>query len=149
MIYMVVNEAPLCFADRLLDRMQLLGELEAVPTLVEHRNHAPHVALSALETLNDVRMGLVKMSLFHMFQPILVEGIVASAAERLVYTIVIRACASAAPARKHTSDGLKSRFALFHPHILRTAVVAGGPQLRSEREEPILPRRIGGDAHTV
>jgi len=56
MIDMVVDEPPLCFADCLLDCVQLLGKLEATAAFVEHRYDPSHMALGTLEALDDVWM---------------------------------------------------------------------------------------------
>jgi hypothetical protein len=56
MIDMVVDEPPLRFADCLLDCVQLLGELDATATFIEHRYDPSHMPLGALEALDDVRM---------------------------------------------------------------------------------------------
>jgi hypothetical protein len=64
-IDMVVDEPSLCFVDRLLDCMQLLGKLKAAPTFIKHRYDASHVALSALEAFDDVWMRLMNMCVCH------------------------------------------------------------------------------------
>ena len=75
MIDMVVNQPPLCFADRLLDRMQLLGKLEAAAAFIEHRDDAPHVPLRTLEAFDDVGMRLMNMCACHVVSSILPGGI--------------------------------------------------------------------------
>jgi hypothetical protein len=65
MIHMVVNEPTLRFADRLLDRMKLLCELDAAATFIEHLDDAPHVPLRTLEALDDVGVGSMNVCLRH------------------------------------------------------------------------------------
>src|ERR1700722_10817635 len=65
MIDVVVDQPPLRFGDRLLDRMQLLGELDAAAALVEHFDDAPHMPLGTLEALDDVAMRSVNVCLRH------------------------------------------------------------------------------------
>jgi hypothetical protein len=45
MIDVVVDERSLCFADGLLDGMQLLRKIEARPPLIKHRNHPAKMTL--------------------------------------------------------------------------------------------------------
>jgi hypothetical protein len=66
MIDVVVDQPPLGFDDRLLDRMQLLSELDATTTLIEHLDDSPHVSFGALEALDDFRVGLMGLSVCHM-----------------------------------------------------------------------------------
>jgi hypothetical protein len=65
MIHMIVNQPPLRFADRLLDRMQLLSEINATAAFIEHLDDSPHVPLGTLEALDDVGMRLMNVCLCH------------------------------------------------------------------------------------
>jgi len=62
---MVVDQPPLRFVDRLLDRMKLLGKFDASATFIEHLDDAPHVPLGTLEALDDVRVRSMNMCLRH------------------------------------------------------------------------------------
>jgi hypothetical protein len=65
MVDVIVNEPPLCLADRLLDGVQLLRKFEAVATFTEHRDDAAHVPLSTFEAFDNVGMGLMDMCVCH------------------------------------------------------------------------------------
>jgi hypothetical protein len=70
-IDMVVDEPPLRLVDRLLNCMQLLGELKTAPTFIKHRDDASHVTLSTLEAFDDVWMRLMDVCVCHEFNAIL------------------------------------------------------------------------------
>lgn len=48
MIDMVMNQCSLGLHDRFFDSMQLLRDIETSRPAIEHRNHAPEVAICAL-----------------------------------------------------------------------------------------------------
>src|SRR5215207_7572320 len=59
MVEVIVDQCLFGLADRLFDGVKLLAEIEAGPSLFDHRNHAPQVTLGALQPLEDLRVGLV------------------------------------------------------------------------------------------
>lgn len=75
MIDVIVNEPPLRFDNRFFDGVQLLSQFDAAAAFVEHFNHAANVAIRALEALDDVRMRLVAMGVFHARKRIPPRGI--------------------------------------------------------------------------
>jgi hypothetical protein len=58
MIDMVADECPFGLCDRLLDSVQLLRELHAVPPCLDHRDGAAQMTFGAPEPLDDLRMAL-------------------------------------------------------------------------------------------
>jgi hypothetical protein len=78
MIDMIVNQRPLGFANGLLDRMKLLGKIEARPSFAEHLNHPAEVTLGPLQPFDDFRMGLMYVIVRHIGKPILPGGIAQS-----------------------------------------------------------------------
>ncbi len=64
-IDVIVNQRFFCLPDGLLNGVQLLSQVEARPSLLDHGNDAPQVALRASQTLYDLRVALVKETLFH------------------------------------------------------------------------------------
>jgi hypothetical protein len=65
MIDVIVNEPPLCLADRPLDCVQLLRKLEAAAAFIEHGDDAAHVPLGTLEAFDDVWMRLMDVCVCH------------------------------------------------------------------------------------
>jgi hypothetical protein len=65
MINVIVNQSPLGLADGLFDGMQLLGEIEARPSLGEHFDHPAEMTVSPLQPLDDIGMSFVKMIMCH------------------------------------------------------------------------------------
>jgi hypothetical protein len=65
MIDVVVDQRPLGFADRLLDRMKLLGEVKARPSFVKHLDDAAQMTLGPLEPFDDIRVGVVNVIVRH------------------------------------------------------------------------------------
>jgi hypothetical protein len=51
-----VDQGPLGVRDRRFDGMQLLGDVQAGASRLDHLDHAPEMALGALEALGDLRM---------------------------------------------------------------------------------------------
>jgi hypothetical protein len=61
--------------DGLLNRMQLLGDVEARPLLFDHVDDAAQTALRAAQPLDDLRMALVDRVLTYRLYTILPERI--------------------------------------------------------------------------
>ena len=59
------DERPPGFCDGFLDGVQLLRELHAGPSHLDHRDRAAQMALGAPEPLDDLRMGLVQEIFTH------------------------------------------------------------------------------------
>jgi hypothetical protein len=56
-IEVVVHQGPFGLGNRLLDGVQLLGDIEAWAPLLNHGDDRAKVTLSSLEPLCDVRVG--------------------------------------------------------------------------------------------
>src|SRR5581483_5821418 len=56
----VVHQGPLGLSDRLLNSVKLLRDVEARPPLLEHGDYRANVTLSSLESLHNVRVGLMQ-----------------------------------------------------------------------------------------
>lgn len=65
MIDVIVNQCLLRLADRLLDGVQLLRQIETGATVGKHRDHLMQVTFGALQTLNDTRMSYVNVIVCH------------------------------------------------------------------------------------
>src|SRR5262249_24123737 len=63
-IEVIVNQRLFCLVHGLLDRMELLGQIEARPTLLDHRDDATQVALGSPQALDDVPMALMNYVVF-------------------------------------------------------------------------------------
>jgi len=69
MVDMVVDQHLLGLADGLFDGVELLGEIETVPALLEHGEDAPKVSFSSFQALDDIRMALMLGSHLEMLSP--------------------------------------------------------------------------------
>jgi hypothetical protein len=58
-IDVIVDEGLLGLGNSLLDRMKLLGQVEAGSAIIEHRDDPAQVSLGPLQPLDDLRMALV------------------------------------------------------------------------------------------
>jgi hypothetical protein len=56
---MILNERPLGLANRFFNRMQLLRDVNALATLLDHRDDASQVTVGSFEALDDCLMTLV------------------------------------------------------------------------------------------
>ena len=65
MIDVIMNEPSLCLRDSLLDRIQLLRQIEAAATFIEHRDDTANMPLRPLEAFDDIRMSLMGMHFRH------------------------------------------------------------------------------------
>ena len=74
MVDVIVDQRFLRFADRLFDRMELLGQIETRPVFAEHLDNTVKVTFGPLQSLDDLRMAGVRM-FFHQNKPIPLEGI--------------------------------------------------------------------------
>jgi hypothetical protein len=61
MVDVIVNKPPLRLADGLLDGIQLLRQLEATPTFVEHRDYSTKMTLRPLKAFDNIRVRLMHM----------------------------------------------------------------------------------------
>jgi hypothetical protein len=61
MIDVIVNKPLLRLADCLLDGIQLLRQLNAAPTFIEHRDYSPKMALRPLKAFHNIRVRFVHM----------------------------------------------------------------------------------------
>src|SRR5262245_24996693 len=59
MVDVIVDQLALGIADRGLDRVQLLGKLQAGPAVLDHANQGAQMTLGTLQALDDVRMACV------------------------------------------------------------------------------------------
>ncbi len=62
---MIPDQCLLGLSDRLLDRVKLLGDVEAAAAALDHLDDAAQMAVGPLEALDDFGMGLMLMWLFH------------------------------------------------------------------------------------
>lgn len=58
---MIVDEDPLGIDDGFLDRLQLVGDIEAGFSGLNHLDHRPQVAVSAFQPGNEGRVACVDM----------------------------------------------------------------------------------------
>ena len=65
MIDVVVDQGSLSLADSLLDRMKLLGKIEARSPFLKHRNHAAEMALGPFQPFDNVGMGFMNVIVCH------------------------------------------------------------------------------------
>lgn len=73
---MVLNQRPLGLRDCLLDRVKLLGDVEARPAGLDHLDDPAQMAVRALEALHDRCVSSMSIGLFvHNNYPIPLEGI--------------------------------------------------------------------------
>jgi hypothetical protein len=59
MVEVILDQRLLRLLDRLLDRMQLLRDIEARATVLDHLHHAREVAVRALQPFDDRGMGVM------------------------------------------------------------------------------------------
>src|SRR5215207_5777448 len=74
---MILDERPLGLADRLFDRMELLGNLETWPAHLDHLDDAHEVPIRAPEPLQNAAVGLMMAELLshaHALSPRRVSG---------------------------------------------------------------------------
>jgi len=71
----IVDQRLFCLANGLLDRVELLSQIDASPTLLDHGNDASQVSFGTLQPLDDLRVALMNEGLFQFRNPIPVEGI--------------------------------------------------------------------------
>ncbi len=65
MIDVVVNQRPLGFADGLLDRMKLLGEIETRSSLIKHLDHTAKMTFGPPQPFDDIRVSFVNVVVCH------------------------------------------------------------------------------------
>jgi hypothetical protein len=65
-IEVIVDQRLFRLANRLFDRVELLRQIDARPTLIDHGNDASQVTLGALQPLDDLRVALMNESLFQL-----------------------------------------------------------------------------------
>ncbi len=65
MIDMVVDEDPLGIDDGLLDRLQLVGDIKAGFSGLDHRDHCPQVAFGAFQPGDEGWVACVDMRVCH------------------------------------------------------------------------------------
>src|SRR5215831_1010906 len=75
MVDMIVDQRLFCLANGFLDCMELLGQIEARPTVLDHGDDATQVALGSPQALDDVRMALMNEGVFQDGKPILLDRI--------------------------------------------------------------------------
>jgi hypothetical protein len=61
MVEVVLDQGSLGIANCALDRMQLLREIKAWTTFLDHGDDAPEVTFRPLQAFCDLRMGVVPM----------------------------------------------------------------------------------------
>jgi hypothetical protein len=59
MVDMIVNKPPLRLADGLLDGIQLLRQLSAAPTFIEHLDYSAKMTLRPLKAFDNIRVRFV------------------------------------------------------------------------------------------
>jgi len=74
MVDVIMNQSLFRLADRLLNGLELLRQIEAWAAVREHFNHLVKVPFGALQTLDDTRVSFVDMDL-HGWDSILPGGI--------------------------------------------------------------------------
>ena len=65
-IEVIVDQRLFRLANRLFDRVELLRQIDARPTLIDHGNDASQVTLGALQPLDDLRLALMNEGLFKL-----------------------------------------------------------------------------------
>jgi len=65
MIDVVVDQRLFGFAYGVFNGVKLLSDLEARPGLLDHGNNAPKVSFSAFQALQDCKMGLMDVRVWH------------------------------------------------------------------------------------
>ena len=74
-IEVIVNQRLFCLVHRLLDCMELLGQIEARPTVLDHGDDATQVALGSPQALDDLRMALMNEGVSQGGKPIPLDRI--------------------------------------------------------------------------
>lgn len=74
-IDVIMDQRPLRLADRLLDRMKLLSQVETGPAFSEHRDHLVQMTFGALQTADDPIVRFVNMIFGHVAESIPPRGI--------------------------------------------------------------------------
>lgn len=64
-VQVALDERAFGVGDRLLDRMELLGDVEAGLAALDHGNHASKMSLGPHEPLDDLRVGFVPIFMFN------------------------------------------------------------------------------------
>lgn len=66
-VKVVLDQGALCIGDRLLDGMELLGDIEARFAVLDHGDHASKMSLGPLEPLDDFRVGFVSIFMINHY----------------------------------------------------------------------------------
>ena len=66
---MVVDQPALGLADRLLDRVQLLRQVQAGTPFLEHLDHPAKVPLGTFQALHDIRVTFMEVFTAHLHPP--------------------------------------------------------------------------------
>ena len=65
MVHVIVDQRPLGVGDGLLDRLQLLRDLEAGLAVLDHADHGPQMTVGTFQPGDQGGMGCVDMGLCH------------------------------------------------------------------------------------
>ena len=62
----ILDQRPLCLADRLFDSVQLLGDVKARAAPLDHLGNAAQMSLRAFQALEDLRVTGVEIGALHL-----------------------------------------------------------------------------------
>ncbi len=68
MIHVIVNQRPLGTCDGFFDRLQLLGDLEAGFSGLDHPDYRPQMSIGPFQTGNEGGMACMNMGFCHKYK---------------------------------------------------------------------------------
>ena len=66
MVNVIMDQRPLCLGHRTLDCVQLRGQIDAGPALLDHSNHLPQMPLGTFQSGRDGRVACMEMRFLQM-----------------------------------------------------------------------------------